>query len=76
VSARLHPDDLEAIVERTVRGVVDRLDARIRKARPTAKRRTREPELAAQLAREHTPAVVDEVAKARAARALRRIRGL
>ena len=62
----------DADVDAIVRGVVDRLDARARKARPVAKRRTKEPELAAQIAREVAPA--DDVARERARKALARIR--
>ena len=60
----------DADVDAIVRGVVDRLDARNRKRRPA--RRTKEPELAAQIAREVAPA--DDVARERARKALERIR--
>ena len=61
----------DADVDAIVRGVVDRLDARNRKRRPGS-RRTKEPELAAQIAREVAPA--DDVARERARKALERIR--
>ena len=61
----------DADVDAIVRGVVDRPDARNRKRRPGS-RRTKEPELAAQIAREVAPA--DDVARERARKALERIR--
>lgn len=66
--------EMDELVERVVRGVVDRLDARIRKARPSAKRRTKDPELAAQLAREQVSGPVDEVARARGRAAVAKLR--
>lgn len=62
----------DADVDAIARAVVDRLDARVRKARPSAKRRTRDPELVAEGARE-IAGDVDDVAKARARRALGRL---
>jgi hypothetical protein len=62
----------DADAEAIARIVVDRLDARLRKARPSAKRRTREPELAARLAADVTPA--DDVARERAKRAIAKLR--
>lgn len=67
----------DADVDAIARALADRLDARLRRARPTGKRRTKDPELAAQLAREvagPVPAPVDELARARARRALDRMR--
>jgi hypothetical protein len=52
--------------------VVDRVEARLKRQRPKAQRRTRTPELVASIAAESTP--VDELAQARARSALARLR--
>lgn len=63
--------DINAIAE----AVACRLDARRHKIRPPGKRRTKNPVVAAQLASEVAKSGIDDVARARAAKALARLRG-
>jgi hypothetical protein len=70
-SARtLSAEEIDAIAE----AVALRLDARLRKTRAPSKRRTKNPVAAAKLATEAAKSGIDDVARARAARALERLR--
>lgn len=69
-------ETLRAMLRDEVRQAAEVIEARLRGQRVRGQRRHRAPELAAQIAREVAgPARVDDVARARAARAVARLRG-
>lgn len=75
MAAQLTGEDialLRSIIREESERAAERLEARLRGHRVKGQRRVRSPELAAQIAAE--TAQVDDVARARAAQALRRIR--